>query len=374
MRVSFFAALEDPRRLCGAVGRLLRTRSLRCALVLLLSIEPQSAQAQADCGCLDLALVIDKTGSMSGAVANLQAGLANIIATAQTVSGSDLRLGLVTFRDTVDVDSDWTTDVSLIQSLVGSIGASGGGGAAEASDEALNAVVNALPDNPPFQLGSFGPFRELCTKIALLVTDAPPGGFDDVFDATDDANALARAQEAAAQGIRIAAIQIGGAANTEPIMRRYATETGGIYDQLPSDGAGLEAAVIEMLEQCGGDCEPCPVCCDGAIPQPLLPNVFTPNGDGINDLWFVPGITNADYYRVEIFNRWGTGGTQFLSAEEFASDSGLPCFVGKATAAWDGTTSSGSPAPDGTYVFILTLENCEEAQARTFTGTILLLR
>ena len=37
----------------------------------------------------------------------------------------------------------------------------------------------------------------------------------------------------------------------------------------------------------------------------ILPNVFTPNGDGINDL-FVPVSTDyVDKLDIQIFNRWG---------------------------------------------------------------------
>ena len=38
-----------------------------------------------------------------------------------------------------------------------------------------------------------------------------------------------------------------------------------------------------------------------------VPNAFTPNGDGLNDV-FTPVISNADqvkYYVFEVYNRWG---------------------------------------------------------------------
>jgi gliding motility-associated-like protein len=37
-----------------------------------------------------------------------------------------------------------------------------------------------------------------------------------------------------------------------------------------------------------------------------VPNVFTPNNDGVNDAFCIPGTTGfADCYKLEIFNRWG---------------------------------------------------------------------
>jgi gliding motility-associated-like protein len=37
-----------------------------------------------------------------------------------------------------------------------------------------------------------------------------------------------------------------------------------------------------------------------------VPNVFTPNNDGVNDAFCIPGTAGyQDCYKLEIFNRWG---------------------------------------------------------------------
>jgi hypothetical protein len=61
------------------------------------------------------------------------------------------------------------------------LAAGGGAGGPEASDEALNTVVNALVVGARPQNIDFTPdWRGAgVVKIAILVTDAPPGGFDD---------------------------------------------------------------------------------------------------------------------------------------------------------------------------------------------------
>ena len=66
-----------------------------------------------------------------------------------------------------------------------------------------------------------------------------------------------------------------------------------------------------------------------------VPNVFTPNGDGSNDLFFIPnkGLASLE---VMIYNRWG------LLMATINSPSGY----------WDGKTAAGD-ATDGTYFFIL---------------------
>lgn len=54
-----------------------------------------------------------------------------------------------------------------------------------------------------------------------------------------------------------------------------------------------------------------PACSDEAIFEiqasiPLsVPNAFSPNGDGVNDWWEIPGITRYPNAQVTIFNRWG---------------------------------------------------------------------
>ena len=53
------------------------------------------------CGCMDVVLAVDVTGSMFGAIDNVLSELPNIITQANTASGGDLRLGLVTFGDQV---------------------------------------------------------------------------------------------------------------------------------------------------------------------------------------------------------------------------------------------------------------------------------
>ena len=68
----------------------------------------------------------------------------------------------------------------------------------------------------------------------------------------------------------------------------------------------------------------------------LIPNVFTPNGDGINDVFTVKG-TNLESVEGEIYSRWG----QLL----FSWDN--------VQGTWDGRTPSGSEAPDGTYFYII---------------------
>lgn len=66
-----------------------------------------------------------------------------------------------------------------------------------------------------------------------------------------------------------------------------------------------------------------------------IPNVFTPNGDNVNDVFFIDSH-NISSFDLQIFNRWG----QLLFSADAPSKG------------WDGKTD-GTTVPDGTYMYIL---------------------
>lgn len=68
----------------------------------------------------------------------------------------------------------------------------------------------------------------------------------------------------------------------------------------------------------------------------IIPNVFTPNGDGSNDFFYVKS-DNLASLNCDIYNRWG----QLLYSWD------------NVNGAWDGRTLAGSEVPDGTYFYII---------------------
>lgn len=84
-----------------------------------------------------------------------------------------------------------------------------------------------------------------------------------------------------------------------------------------------------------------------------MPNVFSPNGDGHNDVFRPMDITQP-LDGLDIYNRWGQ-----LVFSTNATDGG-----------WDGR-ANGSPAPDGTYYYIVHGALSEGASR---TGHVTLLR
>jgi len=72
----------------------------------------------------------------------------------------------------------------------------------------------------------------------------------------------------------------------------------------------------------------------------ILPNIFSPNGDGVHDQWTIPNLGNFPDCTVDIFNRYG----QIV----FHSTGYNP--------PWDGKIK-GKPVPAGTYYYIIRVDN-----------------
>jgi gliding motility-associated-like protein len=82
------------------------------------------------------------------------------------------------------------------------------------------------------------------------------------------------------------------------------------------------------------------------------PNAFTPNGDGVNDVFHVRVIDDIHHYRMAVFSRWGT-----------------PVFEsGNPSAGWNG-----GQCPAGSYSWIITYTDSKNQLIKQ-TGNLLLIR
>ncbi|MEM1319003.1 MAG: gliding motility-associated C-terminal domain-containing protein [Bacteroidota bacterium] len=84
------------------------------------------------------------------------------------------------------------------------------------------------------------------------------------------------------------------------------------------------------------------------VQRVYIPNVFSPNGDGLNDEWLIyagsAAVTVASLSNLKIFNRWGE--LVYSIDDLFLPDD--------FTKAWDGRIE-GEPAPQAVYVFLLNI-------------------
>jgi gliding motility-associated-like protein len=88
----------------------------------------------------------------------------------------------------------------------------------------------------------------------------------------------------------------------------------------------------------------------------IIPNVFSPNGDGQNDLFNVTG-EGIISVKASIYNRWGS---LMFSTEDLTNHG------------WDGRTTAGTECSEGTYFYLMEVETLNESE--TYKGTLTLIR
>ncbi len=106
-------------------------------------------------------------------------------------------------------------------------------------------------------------------------------------------------------------------------------------------GAGCSDTVITSVDV------------SSAQPPMSVPNVFTPNADGINDEFIITGLVECTPFTLEIYDRWGV----LLFTTEH------PVFVH-----WTGKSIDNKPVPDGVYYYTLS------SAAFTTNGFVTLIR
>ncbi len=116
--------------------------------------------------------------------------------------------------------------------------------------------------------------------------------------------------------------------------------------------AETDAFIYEICaEDCPEICATATVNLTVTIDDLIIPNALSPNGDGLNDTWIIPGILEKEVRRMTIVNRWGA---VLYSVESYEND-------------WDGTNRDGKPLPEGTYYYYLDMGADEGAREGSIT-------
>ena len=215
-------------------------------------------------GPMDIAFIVDNSGSMSGAIGNIQSELENIVDDIEIASGNDYRLALVT------PDTE-TFHVRLLFSAlngeafvdeVEELSGDGGGGAPESTDLCLKNILNTTG-------GFTTDFRPGAKKVIIMITDALPSGGNDIFvedlyltnTSSDEYLAHQYALQAESEAIQIGSVAVlGGASMENPdafhrVMHDYyaaLTAPAGhdpVYREVPSNGQGAAEAIMDVIQQ-----------------------------------------------------------------------------------------------------------------------------
>jgi gliding motility-associated-like protein len=135
----------------------------------------------------------------------------------------------------------------------------------------------------------------------------------------------------------------------------YLWNTGQSTSTIPVLNPGLYTLQVTDSNECIGSDSV--YISDSACPQYVyLPNAFTPNGDGKNDIFRPVFAGAASTFRFAVYDRWGRA--VFVTTTPGAG--------------WDGTTG-GRPQPAGTYVWECVYQLYKEPE-RMQRGTVMLIR
>lgn len=222
----------------------------------------------------DVVLVVDSTGSMGPAIANVQSEMKTIVSTVKAEQ-ADAQFAVVDYKDVVDgagvfrVRTDLTDNPATAQAAVNGISAGGGGDLPEAQ-------LNAL-----WQIGSGGgaiTFRPGSSRVVVWFGDA--SGHDPSLGHTL-ADAIASLQGVSA---RVVAISVnsgsGDGLNGTGQATAITSATGGRFFSSVS-ATGLSTAILEGLTNLPATVTAETVCSPGLTLgfSPALPQTVTSGAD-----------------------------------------------------------------------------------------------
>lgn len=153
--------------------------------------------------------------------------------------------------------------------------------------------------------------------------------------------------------------------STAPITEVFTASTTVQLTAFDDGGCPSDASQSITVTACGctdpnaDNYDPNAVIDDGSCeyPEPIIyvPNVFTPNGDNQNDVFFID-VQNAQDLEFIVLNRWGS---------VVYEATGL-------TGAWNGFLEGGNFAQDGTYFvkYIVTSINGEQIEGHSFVQLV----
>jgi gliding motility-associated-like protein len=93
----------------------------------------------------------------------------------------------------------------------------------------------------------------------------------------------------------------------------------------------------------------------------FLPNTFSPNGDGNNDVFYPRGVGDISIKSIRIFNRWGE---LMYERKDFK--------INDPTAGWNGTYKGAALTPD-VYVYVAEVQ-CGNNELYSMKGNVTLLK
>ncbi|NLR77766.1 gliding motility-associated C-terminal domain-containing protein [Chitinophaga eiseniae] len=146
------------------------------------------------------------------------------------------------------------------------------------------------------------------------------------------------------------------------VLRAMGTGISGVRWDNGSSASSLSVTnggtyTVTVFNDCGSATDDITVNFTQCEPKPTIPNAFSPNGDGRNDV-FRPVVRGQMFeYELRIFNRWGE--MIFMTSDNHKG--------------WDGKYK-GVPVDVGTYVWWLTYKKVAGGNANVLKGEVTVVR
>jgi gliding motility-associated-like protein len=96
-----------------------------------------------------------------------------------------------------------------------------------------------------------------------------------------------------------------------------------------------------------------------------IPNIFSPNNDGVNDVWMIKFPYSFELKEMAIYNRWGA---LMYERKDISFNKQTTSNIG-----WDGHTTSGELCTDGVYFYTLKYIN-RTSEVKSLKGNLTLIR
>ena len=90
----------------------------------------------------------------------------------------------------------------------------------------------------------------------------------------------------------------------------------------------------------------------------IIPSGFSPNGDGVNDVFSIPGLIESPDFTMEVFNRLGNSVYKYANNGNLSPD----WWDGRSTGSM--TLSSGELVPAGTYFYLIEFKDGNKPPAK----------
>jgi hypothetical protein len=200
-----------------------------------------SAPRRNDARLVDLAFVLDTTGSMSEEIASVKATIQKVATSLQSRQ-LQVRVGLVEYKDRVDPfvtkPYAFTSNLGAFSRTIAGIEAAGGGDYPEDMNAGIHAALTNLEWSP-----------RAVARMAFVIADAPPH-----LDYANDPDYAVEMKNASHRGIKLFGVAASGMdALGQAVLRQMAEYTGGTEMFVLRGGAGPQSTGGgDPVSSCGG--------------------------------------------------------------------------------------------------------------------------